>query len=81
MLIALKVFGSMQKSINKLVPQTYDEKFALHLKETELRKNNKELNLYKILLKLINIQTCHKQQKKGNSLIHPTFFAALQEVW
>ena len=37
MLIALKVFGSMQKGANKLVPQTYDEKFALHLKETEFR--------------------------------------------
>ena len=37
MLIALKVFGSMQKGTNKLVPQTYDEKFALHLKETEFR--------------------------------------------
>ena len=32
---------------------THDEKFILHLKECEFRYNNKDLDLYKIMLKLI----------------------------
>ena len=30
-----------------------DEKFILHLKESEFRFNNRKQNLYKILLKII----------------------------
>ena len=46
------VFGLLQKRLAKFNGLT-DKEFILHLKESELRFNNRKINLYKILLKII----------------------------
>ena len=57
MLMAQNLFGAIAKEdwqnlLAKFNGLT-DEKFILHLKESEFRFNNRKQNLYKILLKII----------------------------
>ena len=51
------LFGLLRKGVwpnaKILAGGLSDETFPIHLKECEFRWNNKDLNLYKILLKLL----------------------------
>ena len=49
----IEAFWSYAKRRMSKFNGTHDEKFILHLKECEFRYNNKDLDLYKIMLKLI----------------------------
>jgi len=53
MLMVLKPFGvTLKRRLSKFNGMN-SEKFILHLKESEFRSNNRENDLYQILLKLI----------------------------
>ena len=49
----IEAFWSYAKRRMSKFNGTHDEKFVLHLKECEFRYNNKDLDLYKIILKLV----------------------------